>query len=222
MPVSTNAASSSSRKNGFPSARSTSAPPRLVRELAGDELVEHLGRLDRRQGIQPDERGVAAAATPRTAAVEQLGTRGADHEQRAANLAADPLEQVEQRILGPVQVLDEQDRRRFRRQLAEELDPGLLEAVAHGKRMRVAGEVEAESEPEDLPVAEPPARLLLRLALEDSQVLSQNLPERPVREVAVGQTPPGALNGLWRLIARATARAPAPASSSRHPRRPSA
>ena len=104
--------------------------------------------------------------TPRPAAVEQLGTRGTDHEQRAANLAANPLQQVEQRILGPVQVLDEQDRRRFRGELAEELDPRLLETVADGKRMGVAGEVEAESEPEDLPLAEPPARLILRLALE--------------------------------------------------------
>ena len=172
---------------------------RPVRELAGNQLVEHCCGLARRQGVQPDERGVPAATAPRTAAVEQLGTRGPDHEQRAANLAANPLEQVEQRVLSPVQVLDEQNRRRFRRQLAEELDPRLLEAVADGKGVRAAGEVEPQSEPEDLPLAEPPARLLLRFALQDSQVLSQNLTERPVGEVAVGQTPPRVLNGLRRV-----------------------
>ena len=170
--------------------------PRLARELAGDELVEHLGGLTRREGVQPDKRGVAAAAAPRTTAVEQFRTGGADHKQWAAHLMADPVEQVEQRILRPVQVLHEQDGRRCRRQLAQELDPGLLEAVAHCKRVRVAGEIEAESQPEDLPVAESPAHLLLRLVLEDSQVLSKNLPERPIREVAVGQTPAGAPNRL--------------------------
>jgi hypothetical protein len=99
-----------------------------------------------------------------------------------------------------VQVLDEQHRRGVRRRLAEELDPGLLKAVAHGERMRVAREVEAESEPEDLPLAEPPAHFLLRLALEDSQLLAQDLSERPVGEVAIGETPAGALNRLRSLI----------------------
>jgi hypothetical protein len=65
------------------------------------------------------------------------------------HVAEEPLEQVEQRLVGPVEVFEQDDRRALARQLAEEVHPCLVQAVARRERMQVAGDVEAEREAED-------------------------------------------------------------------------
>ena len=174
--------------------------PGLGRQLAGHELVEHR-RATRPGRARPARRARhSAAAAPGGPAVEQLGTSRPEHEQRPAHVVHDPLEQVEQRILGPVQVLDEDDRRRLGRQLAQQVDPGFLEELADGQRVRVAGDVEAERETEDRALAEPLPHGLLLLVLGNPELLAQDLAERPVGDVAVRKAAAGALERLRRLL----------------------
>ena len=54
-----------------------------------------------------------------------------------------------------MQVLDEQHDRPLGRELRQELDPRLVQAVAGLERMQIAGDVEPEREAEDLAAAEP-------------------------------------------------------------------
>ena len=102
------------------------------------------------------------------------------------------LEQVEQLVVGPVDVLDQDHGGPLCRGCRQKLRPRVLEAVAHGQWMEVPGDVEAERQPEDLPVAEQLASPLGWIALEQPEVLTQHLAQRPVRDPrAVRQTPPG-------------------------------
>ncbi len=66
--------------------------------------------------------------------------------------------------------------------------------------MGLARHVEPEGQPEDLPVAESQAHGLLAFVLEQPQLLAEDLSERPVGDVAVGEAPAGALQRLRRLI----------------------
>jgi hypothetical protein len=91
-----------------------------------------------------------------------------------------------------VHVLDEDDERSPRGELGQELDPGSVEAIAGRERMQVAHDVEPEGEAQDLARAEATTHLLGRVALEDLEVLLQDLGERPERDsVAVGKTASG-------------------------------
>src|SRR5439155_9260695 len=110
------------------------------------------------------------------------------------------LEELEQRLLGPVQVLEEQDCRPVADELVEERNPRVLEAVARDERMGVAGHVESEREGEDLAPAEPLERGLRRVALEQAEMLPQDLAERPVRDLSVRQAAARALKRLGLLV----------------------
>src|SRR5205823_9597795 len=75
----------------------------------------------------------------------------------------------------------------------EQLDPRLLEPVARGERVQVARDVEPERQAEDLPARELRADALGVVALEDPEVLLEDLAERPVGDPApVGQAAAGA------------------------------
>ena len=111
----------------------------------------------------------------------ELRAGRAHEEQRPADVARGSLEQVEERLLRPVQVLDEDDDRALAGEVAQELDPGLLEPVAGRQRVEIAGDVEPEREPEDLAVAESRALGVRVVALEDAEVLAEDLAERPNR-----------------------------------------
>ena len=77
------------------------------RRLAGEELREQPLRIRRGQGLEPDRvrrRARAEAGLP----LVQLGPSRPDHEQWPAYGLEHLLEQVEERILGPVQILHEQ------------------------------------------------------------------------------------------------------------------
>ena len=100
------------------------------------------------------------------------------------------LEQVEQLVVGPVDVLDQDHGGPLCRGCRQKLRPRVLEAVARGQWMEVPGDVEAERQPEDLPVAEQLASPLGWIALEQPEVLTQHLAQRPVRDPrAVRQAP---------------------------------
>ena len=63
------------------------------------------------------------------------------------HVADAPLQQLEERLLGPVQVLDHDDRRPLGGELLEERDPRLVQTLARCERMQVA-----------LPTSRPKAR----------------------------------------------------------------
>ena len=53
-----------------------------------------------------------------------------------------------------MKVLHEQDDRVLRREAPDQLDPGVVQAVARDDRVQLAGDVEPKREREDLPLAE--------------------------------------------------------------------
>ena len=60
----------------------------------------------------------------------------------------EPLDEVEQRVLCPVEILEQHDDRSFRGEPVEERRPRLLEPLARRERMDVGGGVEPERQPE--------------------------------------------------------------------------
>ena len=118
-PVSISVARSSSTKNGLPSARPSTSSESDGCQLGAEKRLDQLGGLLRRERLEPEAGGVAPAAGPRRAATEELRPRRAQKEDRAVHVAKQALEQIQQRLLGPVQVLDQHDaglaRRRARR-----------------------------------------------------------------------------------------------------------
>ena len=158
-PLSTSDSISSSTKNGLPSERRTSRS----RTCSGRSATSSRGDLVGER-LELDRGHVPAAASPL-----ELGPGGGDDQQRAAHVAHRPLEQLEQRRLGPVDVLHEQDDRPMRAGLVQELDPGVPETVARSQRVQVAGDVAAEREAED------------RAIVERAGLLLEDLPNGPVR-----------------------------------------
>ena len=169
-------------KNGLPSARSTTIADSGAGKLTRDELLEHAGGLRRRQGPEPERRRIALATAPGGPAVEQLRAPGSENEERPPHVADEAVDQVEQRLLGPVQILDEDDRRPVGDELAEKLDPRLVQAVPHGERVESAHRLQPERQSETLAGAEQAPNRLGRCVLLDAEVLLEDLPERPVRD----------------------------------------
>ena len=120
--------------------------------------------------------------SPAGTAVEELRPRRCQHKQGARRLAQEMLQEIEQRLLGPVEILDHDDRGPSRCDLVEELDPGTVEPLSGDERVQVACDVEAQGQPEDLAVAEALADDVQRVALQQPEVLLEHLPERPVRD----------------------------------------
>ena len=124
--------------------------------------------------------------------MEKLGARRRQQDDRSARIPCHALEEVEQVVFGPVDVLDERDRRSFFGKLLDECDDGLVQTLTGIERMEVAGGIRAKRKSQDLPVAEDACNLLRRCALEDPEVLLENLSDGPVRDpVAVRQAAPG-------------------------------
>ena len=106
------------------------------------------------------------------------------------------LQQIEERILGPVEILHQDGRRTSRRQLFEQRDPGVLEAIAGSKRVQVGCDVEPERQPQDLTIAESGEDALTRIPVEDAELLLEDLSKGPEHDLAVGETPTRALKRL--------------------------
>jgi hypothetical protein len=78
------------------------------------------------------------------------------------------LQQIEEGILGPVEILDQHGGRTGLCELIEQRDPGILEAIAGSKRVQVACDVQSERQPQDLTLAESVQDYLRRVPVEDS------------------------------------------------------
>src|SRR2546427_6928371 len=126
-------------------------------------------------------------------AIQQLGPRRHQHEQWAVNTLKQVLQQIEERILGPVEILDEDGGGTGRCELLEQRDPGVLEAIAGSKRVQVACDVQPERQPQDLTVAESGEDALRRIPVEDAKLLLEDLAKRPERNLPVGEAPARAL-----------------------------
>ncbi len=161
-------------------------------QLRAEQLLEEMNGLRLWKRLEPDRSRVAAAATPRRPAVQELGTRRRQQHERALYLTDDAIEQVEEIVLGPVQILDEHDDRPLGSEGLEEADYGGLELLACIERMKSARDVEPERESEYRVPAEARQDVFRSIAVEDPEVLLEHLAQRPVgNSVAVGETPPG-------------------------------
>ena len=194
-----------------------------VERIAAGPLEQGLLRVGREQGSReqaPDqlcrllvgERGerecrrVELAAAPARSAFEELRPRRRDDEQRNVRHPVDELvEEVEEALVGPVDVLDDDDERPLLGEPFEEAAPGgerLVSAIA--AELRFAGEPD-EREQMRLDarlVARARERvldglvdlrrdLLGRVLLEDAGLRLDDLAERPQRDpVAVGEAAP--------------------------------
>jgi hypothetical protein len=81
-----------------------------------------------------------------------------------------------------VRVLDQQDERTFGRQFREERDPCGVQPVLGREWMQVADHVQPEGQPEDLALVQAATHCVGRIALEDAEVLLEDLAQRPVRD----------------------------------------
>src|SRR3990172_8899909 len=142
--------STSSTKNGFPSARSTTtsprpggrAPPRSSSSMRTESSAEsassatvaprerapHPGRVSSNSG-----RAVASTSTgarpPPGGGREQGGGSRRQHEHGRARVGQEPLQEVEQEVLRPMDVFDEHHEGASSCYLLEERDPRVLESV---------------------------------------------------------------------------------------------
>src|SRR5205823_6125165 len=143
---------------------------------------------------QRDRRRVPLAASPTRAPVEQLGSRRAENEERCV---LDPVgklvDQVEQLVAGPVQVLEDEDERALLCERLEKTSPRgerLLPGAAHRSVASEADErAELPFDPRPLGflevlrdrLAQLPLDVLRRVVLEDPCLRFHHLAERPER-----------------------------------------
>src|ERR1700756_1768000 len=110
--------------------------------------------------------------------LEEIGPGRRDPQQRAARPLENLLEQIEQGLLAPVQVLDNNHHRSLGRCLSHQLDPRILESIPHPQRMQVADQVEAKRKPENLALSQKDTYAFGRIALADAELLLEYLCER--------------------------------------------
>ncbi len=177
------------------------------REQLVDEPVGLLGR----QRIECDRGVVATSAPPRGAGRGQVRPRRTDEEHRSHHTLRRFVEQVQQRRIGPVDVLHDDDERRLGGERREERPPArmdLLPDLARFHRLEVElriGDVHRERECRGRPpgigghvlgqqlatrLADLLERELGRVRVQDSRVAFEDLRERPVRDpLAVREAP---------------------------------
>ena len=178
------------------------------REQLVDEPVGLLGR----QRIEGDRGMVASSAAPRGArCAARSGRDGTDEEHRSHHTLRRFVEQVQQRRIGPVDVLDDDDERRLGGERREERPPArvdLLPDLARFHRLEVElriGDVHREGECGGRPpgigghvlgqqlatrLADLLERELGRVRVQDPRVALEDLRERPVRDpLAVREAP---------------------------------
>ena len=79
-------------------------------DASSQEPLEQLVRLNGRQRLEGDRRSVPLASSPRRPEVEQIGARHRDEQdRRVARPLGDVLDEIEQRRLGPVQIVEDHD-----------------------------------------------------------------------------------------------------------------
>jgi hypothetical protein len=90
-----------------------------------------------------------------------LRSRSRQHQNGSTNVGHDPLEEIQEVDLGPVDVLDQDDSGPLRRKLVDEGDDGLVESLACIERMQLTSDVEPECQSEDLTALERPQGFVL-------------------------------------------------------------
>ena len=179
------------------------APHDLAAELAVEvalvERDEERVRLVVGERLEPQRRR-ASLPSPRRPCFEQVGAGRRDHEQRLRHLVHDALDQIEQRLVRPVQVFEEEDDGAVGGHPREQLDPGGVQVLARRERVEVARHVEAECQAQDLLAGEPPQDTVRRVGLQQPQLLAEHVRERAVGRAASGREaparPPQRLRGL--------------------------
>ena len=84
--------------------------PLCVR-AAGQQRGDELARLVGAERVQEDRRRSAASTAPRRPVLKELVAREAEQEERPAHPLREVLDQVEHAVVGPVDVLESQDKR---------------------------------------------------------------------------------------------------------------
>ncbi len=98
---------------------------------AGDKAVEQRPHRRIPERLEVERREIALAGTPRRPFVDELGPRGRDHvERRVARPLEQVLDEVEQRGVGPLHVLEREHRRVHVCEALEEEPPGREEVFA--------------------------------------------------------------------------------------------
>jgi hypothetical protein len=113
-------------------------------------LVEHLRRREGRKRVEPENGRVPPSRSPARALIEQLRPTCGQENDRRPSIREDALEKIEQVRLGPVDVLDEDDRGRRGCELFDERNGRRVQSLAGIERMKLWSNVEPEREPEDL------------------------------------------------------------------------
>lgn len=164
--------------------------PRLGREQwLGDEPAdEPCGLLIRERGERDCER-VRLATTPARSPLQELRPRRADDEERnSAHPVDEVIKEVEQVLVAPMQILQNQNERPLRGKRLEELPPGgkrlrALVAAAHLRRAKADKRAQVRLESAILNrLVQLPPNFLGRVALEDSRLGLDNFAERPERD----------------------------------------
>ena len=172
-------------------------------QRSAQEAPDQLCGLLVGQRGERERRGVELAAAPARAAFEELGPRRRDDEQRDVRDPVDELvEEVEEALVRPVDVLDDDDERTLLGETLEEAAPGgegLVSAIA--SQLCVAGEAEEREEMrlDARLVARAGERVLddlvdlrrdvlRRVLLQNARLRLDDLAERPERDpVTVGK-----------------------------------
>ncbi len=162
------------------------------------EAFHELARLVLRQRRQVDRVRVPHAGAPRRVGLEQLRTGRAEEQQRhAVGPLREVRQEIEHRRIGPVEVLDDDDRRSVGRDPLDETAPREERLVARGGVAGVDADErqEARLEPGTVLACGQDSLQLLRgsvrgVGLEDPRVRLHDLAERPERDsVAVREAP---------------------------------
>ncbi|HEX5469451.1 MAG TPA: hypothetical protein VFW80_10440 [Gaiellaceae bacterium] len=103
------------------------------------------------------------------------------NQHRPGCLREHPGEQLDQRLGGPVQVVERENGRAARADLRDEPHPFVLEREHGCARLEIAGDVEAESQPEGFSAAK---FLERRVLLAQIQLLPEDVGERAVGDAA--------------------------------------
>ncbi len=160
-----------------------------------EQSTDQPRRVVVRERRQRDRRRVSRAAAPRRVELEELGTRGAEDDERNGSRPRDQvLDELEQRRVCPVEVLDDEDEGSLRRNRFEKGTPGGERLVA----VRCGFALGGSNEPRELAFDPRPlggareerldgcrelvARRRRVVGLENAGVCLDDLAERPQRD----------------------------------------
>ena len=115
--------------------------PLPQRELDAAEGVEELVGLRLVERLQDDGGGVGMPGAPASTSLEQIRASHAEHEdQGVAAEEGDVLDELEQRLLPPVEVVEDADHRPLPRLLLEQLAEGPRDLLRGRRRVRLPEE----------------------------------------------------------------------------------